>query len=122
MNTHPYIRYAQFRSLAKRVSKRFAIPYSRSLEMLSRGIGYKDLHHLQSLLSEPLADGGVHRPRAVFGHWRKQMLATFGDDLGELFSEAELLIWCRRVHGRLEGDSPSSDTDSHIDEDTHSEA
>jgi hypothetical protein len=110
MNGLPYVRYKQFKSVAKLLSKRFAIQLSRAQESLSRASGYGDLNQLQSLRQDPLAPARGDPPRVIFAVWMRRMQVVFGDDLNALITEAELLTWCRRIHGRLEGDLDLDDT------------
>ena len=123
MSTLPYVRYAQFKSFAKRLSKRFAVQLSQAQEMLSRASGYRDLHQLQTMRPDPLVKEGGDAPRIAIEVWMRRMQGAFGDDLNALFTEDELVNWCRRIHGRLEGDvevedMPLSDTEVDVRDDS----
>ena len=104
MNALPCVRYGQFKSFAKLLSKRFGMRLSHAQEMLGRASGYCDLHQLQSMRPDPLIQDGSDPPRIALEVWTKRMQVVFGDDLHALFAADELVTWCRRIHGRLEGD------------------
>lgn len=98
----PQLRYGRLKSLAKILSKRFAIRLSTCQEMLCRASGFKGMSHLNQLRQGEHASDGQRDEKVSLQVWCHRLRNELGPDFDDLFTAEEQLTWWKRLHGPRE--------------------
>lgn len=101
-SSQPQLRYGRLKSLAKILSKRFAIRLSTCQEVLCRASGFKGVNHLNQLRQGEHASDSQHDEEVSLQVLSRRLRSEIGPDFDDLFTAEEQLTWWKRLHDRRE--------------------